>query len=59
MPDQQRCCLLGLCCPPGSPAQRASLEAWLREKYPCFGATDTDYEEKLKANLDELFGTEV
>lgn len=32
MPDPQRCCVLGLCCPPGSPAQRQSLKTWLTGK---------------------------
>lgn len=32
MPDPIRCCLLGVCCPPGGKAQRADLKAWLLEK---------------------------
>jgi len=30
--DQRRCCILGLCCPPGGAAQRQALRDWLREK---------------------------
>lgn len=32
MSNGHACCLLGVCCPPGSPAQRASLRAWLTGK---------------------------
>lgn len=30
--NQQRCCILGVCCPPGGLAQKAALESWLNEK---------------------------
>lgn len=29
MADPRKCCVLGVCCPPGSPEQRAALKAWL------------------------------
>lgn len=30
--NQQRCCLIGTCCPPGSAAQRDALQKWLTAK---------------------------
>jgi hypothetical protein len=32
MPDPRKCCILGVCCPPGGKAQRADLKAWLLDK---------------------------
>jgi hypothetical protein len=55
--NQQRCCLLGVCCPPGSAAQRASLKTWLLEKLAEIGRDDFDEtkdEDRVDAWLDEL-----
>lgn len=30
--NQQRCCLIGTCCPPGGAAQRDAFQAWLTKK---------------------------
>lgn len=61
MTDVRKCCILGLCCPPGSAAQRADLKAWLLEKVG--GALLADYtlatpgstlESEIDSWLDEL-----
>lgn len=55
MPDPRTCCLLGVCCPPGSAAQRSALAAWLTAKLAAhFPATDTGREAMVNAWLDEL-----
>jgi len=39
----QRCCLLGVCCPPGSPAQRQALKEWLIAKIAGAVTADTRF----------------
>jgi hypothetical protein len=34
------------------------METWLRAEFPLFGATETHYEECMKARLDALFAPE-
>lgn len=55
--NQQRCCILGLCCPPGSAAQRAAFKAWLMEKIETItedSRPGKDDSEMVDAWLDEL-----
>lgn len=55
MPDPQRCCVIGLCCPPGSAAQRASLKAWLTDVVLAdFPMTDEARERQVEAHLAGL-----
>ncbi len=39
MSNGQVCCILGVCCPPGSPAQVEALTAWVREMRPALDDT--------------------
>jgi len=55
MPDPQRCCVLALCCPPGSAAQRASLKAWLTDVVLAeLPMTDEARARKVEAHLATL-----
>lgn len=59
MSNGHACCLLGVCCPPGSPAQRRSLRFWLAEKLASVGRAELvspldGATAKLDAWLDEL-----
>ena len=61
---QRRCCIIGLCCPPGSPAQRKAFKAWLVEKLftadmpgKLYG-TERESDVVLDAWLDELWSTD-
>jgi len=48
--NQQRCCILGVCCPPGGPAQRAALKSWLLSKIAA-GAQEAE-DQTLSATVD-------
>lgn len=55
--DQRRCCILGLCCPPGGVAQRQTLKEWLLVKLGEMGDDvhpQPDSGEMVDAWLDEL-----
>jgi hypothetical protein len=54
--DQRRCCILGLCCPPGSAEQRQALKKWLFEKvYAIVDDPDPEHDAlMIDAWLDEL-----
>lgn len=64
--NQQRCCVLGVCCPPGGEAQQAAMRAWLLEKLALVGRAEVgsvDLSDKGGAPtidqwLDELFTPE-
>lgn len=64
MPDPIRCCLLGVCCPPGGKAQREALRSWLLEKLGNSLTADTKLasgntlEAEVDGWLDELPWTE-
>lgn len=61
--NQQRCCLLGVCCPPGGAEQRAALKAWLIEKiqtshYGTVSASVQATTADVEAWIVELFAPE-
>lgn len=59
MTDVRKCCLLGLCCPPGSAEQRADMKVWLVRKllltgFTTFSGTIESTEAVVDSWLDEL-----
>lgn len=62
--NQQRCCLLGVCCDPGGKAQREDLKNWLLEKLGNALTVDVKLtsgntlEAEVECWLDELPWTE-
>ncbi len=54
--ERRRCCLLGGCgCGPGSAAQRAEMEMWLRDHFQHSVPTEpAAFEEHMKKVLDAL-----
>lgn len=55
MSDPRKCCLLAICCPPGSAAQRTSLAAWLTAKLAAhFDGSEAGFEDLVASWLDEL-----
>jgi hypothetical protein len=54
MSDPRKCCLLGICCPPGGEAQKASMTTWLDGILAEFPMTDEARAAKVKAHVDAL-----
>lgn len=57
--NQQRCCLLGVCCPPGGAEQRQALRDWLAHKLASVGRAEVaspfgEEQAQLDRWLDEL-----
>lgn len=48
--NQQRCCILGVCCPPGGADQRAALRSWLLSKLAAGAQESSD--QTLAATVD-------
>jgi hypothetical protein len=46
------CCLLGLCCPPGSAAQIDALAAWMVESWDCDPGLASIYAKSLLGQAD-------
>lgn len=58
MPDPRPCCILGVCCPPGSAEQKAEFKAWLMEKVGLSGEvkeSSPPTEADIDRWLDKLF----
>jgi len=60
MSDPRKCCILGICCPPGSAEQRADLKQWALGLLLHDSADELreETEERLEAALDELYNDE-
>ncbi len=46
------CCILGVCCPPGSAAQSRALAKWMESKWQLPSGEATKYAEDLLAVAD-------